>query len=44
LDGGVSHFSGSYFVGLKGTWIHGPNAIRLLCSTLGLPAPRRKML
>jgi len=39
LDGGVSHFAGDYFVGLKGTWVHGMRAVRLLCHELGLPRP-----
>ena len=42
LDGGVSHFSGNYFVGLKGTWIHGMRAVRLACNELGLPQPPKR--
>jgi hypothetical protein len=42
LDGGASHFSGSYFIGLKGTWIHGMRAVRLICHELGLPQPPKR--
>ena len=42
MDGGVSHFSGNYFIGLKGSWVHGMKAVRFLCSALGLPQPARR--
>ena len=42
MDGGVSHFSGDYFIGLKGSWVHGMKAVRFLCSVLGLPQPPRR--
>jgi hypothetical protein len=42
LDGGVSHYCGDYFFGRKGTWVHGINALRLLCYKLDLTQPRKR--
>ena len=42
LDGGVSHASGDYFCGSRGTWATGMKAVRLLCFELGLPQPPKR--
>ena len=42
MDGGVSHFSGNYFVGIKGTWVHGMKAVRFFCFALALPQPPKR--
>jgi hypothetical protein len=44
LDGGVSHYSGNYFCGTRGTWASGMKVVRLLCFELGLPQPPKRSL